>query len=490
MGGANVGQGVLVDLTRLPRVLELDPARRTARVSPNVTLTELNQHAAGYGLRLPPDPSSAAWASLGGMVSTNAAGPLTLRYGSIRAWVLGLEVITADGDVQWITRGTGSSGPERSDEGATAAFVRFDHEAAPAIGDAADLIRRRFPRTRKNSAGYALDSYLDSGDVLDLFVGAEGTLGLLSEIECRLDPIPPARATLQIALADLAALGEVVAALLPLDPSSAELLDRTFLDLVSGGGSKVEGPGVPAGTQAVLTVDFERADPAAARGAVGDAVRTVRPWALDVVTALTPDEERRIRALRALASPIVAGLSERWRSMQVIEDGCVPPEQVGPYVRFVRDAAEARGLRVVIFGHAGDGNVHVNLLPDLTREGWREEVSALQTEVMSEVIRLGGSVSGEHGAGRLRAGFLEAQYGPEIMALFRRVKTAFDPHGILNPGVILPEAVPPLSRLKMGPGSAELPADIGRALREIERNAGYAGFRLALADPPVPREQP
>jgi FAD/FMN-containing dehydrogenase len=271
--------------------------------------------------------------------------------------------------------------------------------------------------------------------------------------------------------------------LLRLRPSAVELLDRTFLELVAESAGREGLRHVPPATQAVLLVDFEREDAAVARGAVGDAARLTGPWALDLVTALDAEEERRVRALRAAASPIVAGLSERRRSMQVIEDGCVPIDRLGAYIRFIRGAADARRLQVVIFGHAGDGNVHVNLLPDLSRGDWLAQVVALQEEVMAEVIRLGGTVSGEHGDGRLRARFLERQYGPEVMELFRRVKTAFDPDGIFNPGVILPEGVePPLGRLKMGPEAVELPPDIARALREIERTGGYARSRLALAD--------
>ncbi|HUL70786.1 MAG TPA: FAD-binding oxidoreductase [Gemmatimonadales bacterium] len=478
MCGANVGSGVVVDLSSLPGVLEIDRAERRARVSPSITAGQLNQRAAEHGLRLPPDPSSATWATLGGMVSTNAAGPLSLRYGSMRPWVHALEVVTDDGAIGRTVRGS-KDGPELP-----AAFQRFAREVAPVLRNSADLIRQHFPRTRKNSSGFALDAWLQSDDTVDLWVGAEGTLGFISELEIRLDPSPAARAVLQIALGDLDELGQVVTSLLGLQPSAIELLDRTFLDLVAEAAGREGLRHVPAATQAVLVVDFERDNPTAVRGAVGDAARVAGPWALDLVTALDADEERRLRALRAAASPIVAGLSERRRSMQVIEDGCVPLERLGTYIRFIRQAAHARGLQVVIFGHAGDGNVHVNLLPDLDRAGWRTEVLALQEEVMAEVIRLGGTVSGEHGDGRLRARFLEQQYGAEVVALFRRVKTAFDPDGIFNPGVILPEAEPPLARLKMGSDAAELPSDIGRALREIERTGGYARSRLSLADAP------
>jgi hypothetical protein len=139
-------------------------------------------------------------------------------------------------------------------------------------------------------------------------------------------------------------------------------------------------------------------------------------------------------------------------------------------------------LPVVIFGHAGDGHLHVNVLPDVDRPGWEDAVGALMTAVTDEVLRLGGTPAGEHGDGRLRAGLVERLYGSDIMALFALVKAAFDPRGILNPGVILPEEWTPLDQLKAGPQAVPLPPDIAEALRTLERSADYGQSRIALAD--------
>jgi len=252
-----------------------------------------------------------------------------------------------------------------------------------------------------------------------------------------------------------------------------ELLDRSFLELVGELG------------EAVLLVEIERDDEPAAREAAERAARAVGPFADAVDTALTGAAAERLWALRHAASPILAGLPETRRSLQVIEDGCVPPARLGDYVRAVREAAAARDLAVVIFGHAGDGHVHVNLLPELARPDWEAAVAGLLDAVTDALVRLGGTPSGEHGDGRLRAGLLPRIYGGEVMALFARVKAAFDPLGILNPGVILPSAAEaPVSRLKVGTGALPLPDDIARGLRRIEQRGGYAESRLALADGP------
>lgn len=481
MGGGNVGDGVVVDLTQMQeRRLDVRAAQRRARASAAITLADLNAAAALEGLRLPPDPSSAGWATVGGAVSTNAAGARSVRYGSVRRWVQALHLVTADGEVGRLERGgTVPAG--------VAALRRFQRDVSGSIRAAAPLIRERFPRTRKNSSGYALDAFLHSGDVLDLIIGAEGTLGIVTEVEWRLDRAPPCQAGLRIALASLDALPEVIDALSAFEPSAVELLDRSFLDLVSSRTASADLEALLRDTQAVLLIELE-GETAAALGAAAEAAGdAVRPWASSVTRALSPEEAERLWALRHAASPILAGLPEDRRSLQVIEDGCVPVSHVAEYVRAVRRAAESRGLAVVIFGHAGDGHIHVNLLPELARPNWERDVAALFDEVSEAVIRLGGTPSGEHGDGRLRAPILERLYGPEIVALFRAVKLAFDPLGILNPAIILPElpggAGPrsPIERLKAGSTTRPLPPDIAAALREIERTGDYGRLRLELA---------
>jgi FAD/FMN-containing dehydrogenase len=470
MAGGNVGEGVVVDLTHLTRRLEIRPAERLAVASANVTLAELNLEADAHRLRLPPDPSSGRFATLGGMLSTNAAGARTVRYGSVRPWVRGLELVTARGEVLELRRGGAA---DRSTE----TVRRFEADVAPAIRAAGGLIAARYPRTRKNSSGYALDEWLASGDLLDLIVGAEGTLGFVTRTDWQLDPQPAHRAGLRIELRSLDDLVKVVAALLACEPSAVELLDRTFLDLIRG---TDVGEGL-AGVEAILLVEVERDDEPTLREAVKQASDRVRPWASAVDTALTTASSSRLWELRHAASPILANLPEDRRSLQIIEDACVPVDRMGEYIRVVRRVTSARDIAAVIFGHAGDGHVHVNLLPTIGRAGWEQAVAGVLEEVSDAVLRLGGTPSGEHGDGRLRAALLQRVYGDEIVGLFHRLKLAFDPLGILAPGVILPSGEPAISRLKVGRQAVRIPDDIARALREIERSAGYARCRLELA---------
>jgi FAD/FMN-containing dehydrogenase len=207
-----------------------------------------------------------------------------------------------------------------------------------------------------------------------------------------------------------------------------------------------------------------------------------------VETAVDRTGLEHLWGIRRLASPALARLPETRRSLQVIEDGCVPVERLADYVAGLRAAAAARDIPVALFGHAGDGHVHVNAQPDVTRTGWREALAGLFADVTALVARLGGTPSGEHGDGRLRAGVLDQFFSPEVVAGFRQVKQAYDPLTILNPGVKIPaNDWDPLAQLKVGADAATIPEDIAARLRDIERSAGWATPKHQLASlTPVP----
>ena len=456
MPGGNVGNGVIVDLSTGFSDLAVDPHTRSARAGASVTWAEVNDAAKPYGLRLPPDPSSGAFATSGGMVATNAAGPRTVRYGSVRPWVEALEIVEPNGEVRTVKRGEGRG-------------EKYDLPA-----DGRRLIAERFPKTRKNSSGYALDRFAQTGDEVDLLVGSEGTLAIVTEVHWSLDPIPADIAGAALGFADLEGMTEAVQYLVSLKPSALELLDQSLLQFIP--------EAHPPKVACLLLVEFERETAAAARGVVGDAVRGLKHSVIHVQTAVNRAGLEQLWSVRRLASPALARLPPTQRSLQIVEDGCVPLDALGAYVAGLRAAADRRGIPVAIFGHAGDGHVHVNALPDTTRDGWREAIHGLFDDVTDLLLRLGGVPSGEHGVGRLRAGILERFYGADVMRLFRDVKRAYDPLSILNPGVIIPATDwSPVAALKVGAGAAAIPEDIATRLREVERSAAWATPKLELA---------
>jgi len=467
MPGGNVGPGIVVDLSRFdrtPTLLGCDSAVAGAAV----TRKALDDAASSRKLRFPPDPSSGAYCTLGGMIATNAAGARSVLVGSVRPWIQALDIVTGDGEFLSLARG------ERSRS--TGLGSRFASTVEPYILQAVETIHQRYPRVRKNSAGYALDAFIASGDLLDLVIGSEGTLAFVTSATVRVEPRPRCVAGLLIGLRALEAVGAVAVDLLALRPAAVELLDRSFLDM-----AQASVPFPIDDLAAVLLVDFEGPDADTTRAAVLAAAQTVSQDVAFAHDALTGDEHARMWALRHAASPVLAALPEQRRSLQIIEDGCVPVENLGTYLSEVRQAAQEVGIDIVAFGHAGDGHLHVNALVDTTDPDFHSRIITLYQRVTESVIRLGGTPSGEHGDGRLRAGALYSVYGPEILGLFRVVKDVFDPGGIMNPGVVLAdEEASPLGALKVGSQAEPVLPYIAAGLRRMERTGGWGTPKLEL----------
>jgi FAD/FMN-containing dehydrogenase len=449
MPGGNVGAGVVVDLVSgFAAAPLLEAGENLARVGPGVVLAVLNAAARPEGLRFPVDPSSGERCTLGGMIANNAAGPHTLRYGATRAWVDALEVVTDTGEQLRLARG-------QTPPPALAERLRAPLEAVAAGGGA---LWESWPRVRKNSSGYALRELMESGDLVDLLVGSEGTLALVTGAELRLDAIPAATGLALLELEALESIGEAVQLLLPLDPATCELLDRTFLDIVRRSPAGLPYP-VPPATEGLLFVEVEGDGTEDVRRRLDEVRRAVRGVAARCTVAPDAPTAARLWSLRRAASPLLAAEAPRRISMQFIEDGVVPVDRLSDYLRALRRILAAHGMEAVIFGHAGDGNLHVNPLVDVGRRGWRRSVAAVLDEVTDAVAELGGTLAGEHGDGRLRAPLLERIWSPEAVHAFRAVKQAFDPRGILNPGVILPlpgqrplDALPARWRSSTAPG--------------------------------------
>jgi FAD/FMN-containing dehydrogenase len=429
MPGGNVGAGVAVDLlTPFRAAPQIDQRERRARVQPGVTLAELNAAAAPAGLLLPVDPSSGARCTLGGMIANNSAGPHSVRYGAMRPWVEALDLVLADGTRTEVRRGSRPDDP---------ALSRIMERVDRALEPDREAILAAWPRLRKNSSGYELKEYLESGDVVDLLVGSEGTLALIVEAEVRLAPLPGARGLALLEFTDLAAAGAAVEQVLALQPATCEILDRTFLEMVRDAGAEVGFPLRP-GLEAILLVEVEGASPEDVAERLDLAAERVRGIADRVSLAVDPEQQARFWTVRKAASPIIARRTDGRVSMQFIEDGVVPVPRLPDYIRVLRRVLDAHGVPAVIFGHAGDGNLHVNPLVDVSHPAWRTTIESILLEITAEVRDLGGTMAGEHGDGRLRAPLLETIWGADMVARFRHLKEQFDPRGILNPGVILP----------------------------------------------------
>jgi FAD/FMN-containing dehydrogenase len=471
MAGGAVGTGVVVDLSRLRDIGPVDRSARRIFVGPGALRDEVDARARESGLRFPVDPSSGAFCTIGGMVSTNAAGARSLRYGATRPWVMALDCVFEDGSRATIRR----SQPAPSN---VPAVARFAEHVRPRLGGAAKMAR---PGVLKESSGYAIAEFARSGELVDLLVGSEGTLVVLVGIELALTDVPGATTGLLAAFPSLETAVEGALLAREAGASACELLDRTFLDIALMGDAPLP---VGEGTEAVLLGEIEGSTIVEAQEGARALQRAFeRVGASTVRVAQTPEDERALWVFRHAASPALTRIDPWLAAMQFIEDGAVPPQNLPAYVRGVRKALSSQGIRGVIFGHAGDAHIHVNPLIDTRVPDWRERAEALLAEVAELTTQLGGTLAGEHGDGRLRTPLLAKSWPPEAVELFAAVKQAFDPAGILNPGVKIP--VPgqrAIGDVKYDRSLPPLPSDARAALDGIIRDRGFARFRLSLID--------
>ena len=474
MPGGALGRGVILDLSRLRRIGPVDADSRSIIVEPGVLRAEVDRAARAKGLRFPVDPSSGAFCTIGGMVGTNAAGAHSLAFGSTRRWVQRLRCVFDDGTVADVRRG---SPPPRD----VAAVARFLDVAHACIVSGEETARATHPGVLKESSGYATAAYARSYDLVDLLVGSEGTLAVFVEIELSLAPVAGATSSV---LGAFASLDDAVLAAIRARAAGAvacELLDRTFLDVARSGGGVHD---VPSNAEAVLLAEVEgETSSGAADAARAIAAMFESAGATSVQVALDEAAETELWDLRHAASPILSRLDPSLRSMQFIEDSAVPPERLADYVRGVRESLARHDIRGVIFGHAGDAHVHVNPLIDVSRGDWRERMSRVLEEVVELVASLGGTLTGEHGDGRLRTPLLHRVWSEVARERFALVKRCFDPESILNPGVKVPAAGEcALETIKYDPSLSGIPADARAALAVVDRERAYARSRLELLD--------
>ncbi len=479
MAGGAVGSGVIVDLSRINHLGRIDGRDKTVWAEPGVLWSTLDVAARRKGLRLPVDPSSGNFCTLGGMVSTNAAGAHSLRFGATRAWVNALDCVFADGDRAIITRG--EPPPKRIE--AINRFMRDVHGEIVASDKRRPIMHLG---VRKESSGYAIHDYATKADLVDLLVGSEGTLAIIVGIQINLAPVPVATSSLLGSFASLEQATVAATKAVEAGASACELLDKTFLSYAaSGQPAEARFRQKMEGAAAVLLAEVESYSVDSAAAAAADLAKAFRgAGATNVEIALTPEAEREIWELRHAASPILAAL-EHSTSMQFIEDGAVPLPKLPDYVKGVREALAEREVSGVIFGHAGDAHIHVNPLVDVTQPGWRERVTHLLDDVVALTARLGGTLTGEHGDGRIRTPLLTRVWHRDAIKAFGLIKQAFDPRNILNPGVKVPlKDQKAITDIKYDPSLPALPEKARTALDDLVKARAYDRFRLSLIGGP------
>jgi len=440
-------------------VLEVDAAGRLVRVQPGAVTSTVNEALAPHGLMLGPDPSSEAFSTIGGNLGTNASGARGIRYGSMREHVAYLDVILADGSRARVEPVEADGEAYRALAGRGDLLGRVASGTRRILQENAGLIRNHRPYTRKHSAGYNLFDVLEGGrfDLTRLVVGSEGTLAVIVEAGLRAVPKPTERASLLLWFDRLEKAGEAVHHVLDLGPSACEIMERVFLGIVRADGS-VPAAYLPPEADTVLLVE-QLSDSRAENEAF---IRCVRGRVIDElglafggIEAYDPQEQERLWQVRKQAVQILQRLPGPKRVTPFIEDVSVPPDRLVEHIHGLREVFEKHRVEAAVYGHAGDSNLHARPLLDTRRAEDVQKMRAIADDVAELVVRLGGTVSCEHGDGLARSGYLRLQFGPDLYGAMQAVKHLWDPAGILNPGkVITDERHVHTDDLRLGPDFA------------------------------------
>ncbi len=437
LSGAAIGPGVVLDTTRLNRIIGFDPMRPCVTVQPGILLAELNGYLAERGMRIAPDPGSQDLCRIGGMVGHNASGYRSVKYGQTKDHVLSLRVALVDGTVL-DARDVRVDDPEWnlvSKQVPSLERVRAEIE----VHRKAILSSRR--PIRKHSCGYQLATIADSLSrgifpLAALFVGSEGTLGIVTEVTLRVLPIPLRRVTVLLYLDRFGELGPLVADLLPLQPSAMEAIDGASLDLI---GRQVHG--VPSGAAAMLLIEFDEGDLDAIIANVVGPISARYQLSRPVEVAEDPHAQAALWKLRRSVFPTIIQRPGTRRAWGFVEDPIVPRDRVPEFIEFLVGLTRRHATVAGIYGHIGDGNTHYRPLFDPTDPADFEKMRALREDFDDAVLdRFQGAPSGEHGIGRLRAETLPRVWGQEVYEVMRATKKALDPQGLLNPGVLFSDA--------------------------------------------------
>lgn len=441
IAGNATGSGVVLDTSRyLRRVLGVDPGTRTATVEPGAVLDQLNAAAAEYGLVFAPDPSTHSRATIGGMVGNDACGAHSVQWGRTSDNVISLDVLLYDGtritvgqtDVEQLAR------LAARDDGVGRVYRQLRELASDNLG----LLRTGFPSLPRRVSGYALDQLLPENgfNLARALVGTEGTCVTVLSATVRLVTLPAFRVLVVAGFADDVAAAQAVPGILSHRPAAVEGIDRELVDtyvaikpdgsslaerLPPGGGWLFVELGGPSAQELVEQADLLSRDLAGASGFTSAFV--VRQAA----------QQRALWRIREEGAGLATRLPDGAEAFPGWEDAAVPPENLGAYLRDFRGLLARHGLRGVSYGHFGDGCIHTRIDVDLLTAGGRTAFRSFVEQAADLVVSHGGSLSGEHGDGQARGELLARMYPPAVLRLFEAFKAVWDPHDLMNPGVLV-----------------------------------------------------
>jgi FAD/FMN-containing dehydrogenase/Fe-S oxidoreductase len=449
LAGESLGRGLVLDFSRHFRRIVADQGDRV-RVQPGVVLASLNRYLSRSDRLFGPDPAMRHVTTMGSVVAIDAAGSHWPRYGSARQHVVELEVVLADGEVHRVSRHSVAEAQETSngnaeDESAIrnpkSEIHHLVQSVAGLVARHAPLIEKHRPQSLVNRSGYRLDDVLADGelDLAKLLVGTEGTLALITEATLTVDPRPAHRGCVLLLFDSLDKAARTVVELAALAPSACDLMDRRHLHLAREADIRYEML-VPGEAEAVLLVEQQAESRDALRAKLDEIVELAQYNTGLAAASQTAEDEADYQLYWGLARrfvPTLYRLQGSTRPVPGIEDIAVPPAALPVFLRHLQDTLKRLQVTASVFGHAGHGQLHIRPFLDLAQADDVRTMETLASELYEKVWLLHGTMSGEHGDGLSRTPFLARQYGP-LVNVFRELKHLFDPHGLLNPGKIVP----------------------------------------------------
>jgi len=433
VAGEALCSGIVLDMKRyMNRVLDVADDGSTITGQSGVVLDELNGMLARFGKKIGPDPSSGNRATLGGCVANNATGAHSLKFGYMADYVVGIEAVLADGSIVEFKNGFDPAGSSNSK-------VTFLAERCLTVlkEDAATIAAAQ-PVTSRSHSGYNIANTTSDGriDMARLLAGSEGTLAVFTKITLRTVDIPPSRALLQIEFDSLDKMARAVPLIADSGASACELMDRSLMEMAAEAFARYRDV-LPTSAAAVLLVEYTGSSEQQVKQKIQAALTTVSKLASRSTAVFDLAKQDLMWQSRKDAVPLLYREKSRKRPIPFVEDTSVENARLAEYIIGLNDIAQRYDVSMAYYGHAGDGGLHIRPYLDLATAEDVRKMQSIATEVFSLAWSLGGSISGEHADGLVRAAFIKGQYGEDYYEVLRKIKNIFDPDGLLNPGKII-----------------------------------------------------
>ena len=433
LAGESLCSGIVFDMTRyMKRVLGVDGEIVTCE--PGVVLDDLNHRLLELGRKIGPDPSSANRATVGGVVGNNATGAHSLQYGHVAAYVESAEVVLPDGNVVEF-RNAVEVGP--SQNGRAGAIAR---DCWSLLTAGKTVIDKALPATARNRCGYNIAGVCHDNriDLAHLVAGSEGTLAIFTRLTLRTVPLPAAKGLLQLEFDSLDHMARAVPTIVKTNPTACEMMDQSLIGMALDQLPQYRDI-LPAGAAAVLLIEHVGPSQTDVREKIEVTDLAVGKRATGRTIIMEPTAQARIWKSRKDAGPLLYRKRRREHPAEFMEDVSVDHRRLADYLAGLGKIQKRHGITMCFFGHAGDGELHVRPYIDLGNPKDREKMLAIAEDVYTLAWSLGGTISGEHAVGLIRASFVRRQYGDAYYGLLKEVKRIFDPAGLMNPGKILNE---------------------------------------------------